>query len=379
MPRGVLGYHPALDGIRAGAILLVLALHGRLLAGGFLGVDLFFVLSGFLITALLLQEWSDRGSISLRRFYARRARRLFPALGLTILGVGALYLALPAVQHGRGYWPELAAVAGYAANWVAATATPPGLAALGLFGHTWSLAIEEQFYIVWPVLLLLLLRRRVPLGYVAALLLASATASAILRWLTWSGDHSPAAFLRTDTRADGLLLGCTTLVLLSHSGASLLRRLLTRTSVAALTLLVLTVAVVEARSDASPLYAGGLVLVELASAALVAHVVLAPASPVARALSLRPLAWLGARSYGIYLYHFPLFFSVSPEAVGLHRASFLALVVPLTIALAALSYRFVERPVLARTQYPRSAGPTGGGFSLPARDSRAPSTPAPTP
>jgi peptidoglycan/LPS O-acetylase OafA/YrhL len=354
------------------AILLVLLLHGRFLSGGFLGVDLFFVLSGFLISALLLKEWSERGSISLRRFYVRRARRLFPALVLMILGVAVLYLALSGVQHGRGFWPEVAVVAGYAANWVAATASPPGLSVLGLFGHTWSLAIEEQFYIVWPLLFLLLLRRRVPLGWIAALLLAAGATSAILRWLVWARDHSPAPFLRTDTRADGLLLGCATLVLISCAPS--LRRRLARSAVVVPALAVLAVAVATLRSDASPLYAGGLVLVEIASAALIAHVVLSPGAFVARALSLRPLTWLGARSYGIYLYHFPIFFCVSPGTVGLHRASFFTVVGPMTVAVSALSYRFVERPLLARTQYPRIADvsrPIPVGSPIP-------STPAPT-
>ena len=369
-----LGYRPALDGIRAVAILLVLFLHGRLLDGGFLGVDLFFVLSGFLITALLLREWDQRRSISLGRFYVRRARRLFPALFLMILGVAVLYLALSAVQHGRGFWPEVAAVAGYAANWVAATASPPGLSTLGLFGHTWSLAIEEQFYIVWPLLLLLLLRRRAPLGAIAVGLLVAAAAGGILRWFVWAHDHSPAAFLRTDTRADGLLLGCATLALISS--APFLRRWLTRPAVAVVAVLVLATAVWRLRSDSSPLYAGGLVIFEVAAAGLIAHVVLAPGAFAARVLAIRPLAWLGARSYGIYLYHFPLFFCVAPATVGLSRDSFFLVVAPLTVALAALSYRFVERPILERTQYPRIAD--SPWISPAAPGSPAPSSPAPS-
>jgi peptidoglycan/LPS O-acetylase OafA/YrhL len=367
-----LGYRPALDGVRAIAILLVLFLHGRFLDGGFLGVDLFFVLSGFLITSLLLQEWTDRGRISLQRFYLRRARRLFPALALTVAGVGVLYLAVAAVQHGRGFWPEVAAVAGYASNWVAATASPPGLSTLGLFGHTWSLAIEEQFYVVWPVVLVLLLRRRVPFGWIAALLLAAAAGSAVLRWFVWANDHSPAAFLRTDTRADGILLGCAMLALITYAPA--LRRLLARPSVALVAAAGIAAAVATLRSGASALYAGGLVGVELASAALIAHVVLAPTAVAARLLALRPLTWLGARSYGVYLYHFPIFFCVAPATLGLHRTSFFALVAPLTLVLAAVSYRFVERPFLARTQYPRIAD----DISRPVLGNPAPSTPAPT-
>jgi peptidoglycan/LPS O-acetylase OafA/YrhL len=366
-----LGYRPALDGIRAIAILLVLLLHGGFLDGGFLGVDLFFVLSGFLITALLLQEWTERGSISLGRFYVRRGRRLFPALGVTIVGVGVLYLGLSAVQHGRGFWPEVAAVAGYAANWVAATASPPGLSTLGLFGHTWSLAIEEQFYIGWPVALLLLLRRRIGRGWIAALLLVVAAASGILRWFVWAGDHSSSAFLRTDTHADGLLLGCAALILASC--ISSLRRALAHAASAAVALALLAAAVATLRSDATPLYAGGLAVVELASAALVAHVVFAPEAIVARVFSLQPLTWLGGRSYGVYLYHFPLFFCVSPATLGLGRVSFFAVFAPLTFAVSGLSYRLVERPLLERTQYPRVAD-----VRRQAQGSRAPSTPAPT-
>ena len=364
-----LGYRPALDGVRAMAIILVLVLHGGYLHGGFLGVDLFFVLSGFLITALLLREWTERRSISLARFYVRRARRLLPALGLLIAGVGVIYVVLPNVQRGIGYWASAAAVAGYAGNWVAA-APPASLAKLGLFAHTWSLAIEEQFYIVWPPVLLLLLRRRVRLDRIAAWLVAAAVGSATLRYLT---AHSPATDARTITRADGLLLGCATLLLIARAGGANLRRLMARPSVGATAVGVLAVLVAILGQDGVSTYDGGLFLFNLAASALVAHVVLAPSAPLARILSLRPLAWIGARSYGIYLYHYPIFFAVAPASLGLTRLAFFAVASTLTIVCAAASYRFVERPLLERTQYPRIAEVSRPALGSPAASSPAPS------
>src|SRR5438128_1629254 len=149
-PLGALGYRPGLDGIRALAILLVLSFHSGLLGGGFLGFYCFFVLSGFLITGLLFEEWDRRYWISLAGFYVRRMRRLFPALLLTIVGVGLVYFSVPGVEHGIGYWPTVASVALYSSNWLAAFGGHHTWASLGLLGHTWSLGIEEQFYLVWP-------------------------------------------------------------------------------------------------------------------------------------------------------------------------------------------------------------------------------------
>jgi peptidoglycan/LPS O-acetylase OafA/YrhL len=364
-----LGYRPALDGIRAIAILLVLALHGRLLDGGFLGVDLFFVLSGFLITALLLQEWERAGAISLRRFYLRRARRLLPALATAVSGVALIYVVLPHVNRGLGFGLSFAAVAGYAGNWVAAVT--PGRP-LGLLSHTWSLAIEEQFYIVWPLLLVLALRGRCPRALLGTLLLLAAATSAVDRYLVWRGGHPRWAYYGTDAHADGLVLGCATLLLVFHGRSRLLRAYLQRSEVAIIAIAAVSFAVAWLRFDATATYAGGIALVNIAAAVLIAHVVLAPTRPAAKLLSLSPLAWIGARSYGIYLYHFPIFFSVAPETVHLDRYSFVAVVTPITLVAAAVSYRFIERPLLARAQYPRIAD-----VSSPSRGSPAPSTPAP--
>ena len=365
-----LGYRPALDGIRAIAILLVLALHGRLLHGGFLGVDIFFVLSGFLITALLVQDWERTHANPLPRFYVRRARRLLPALAVAVAGVALIYAALPHVSRGLGFGVSFAAVAGYAGNWVTAFARPNPL---GLLSHTWSLAIEEQFYLVWPVLLVIALRRQCPQRLLGLLVLGLAAASALDRYLTWRGGHPAWAYYRTDTHADGLLLGCATLLILFSAGAKSLRTLLQRTGFPLVGLAILVLAVYELRSDSAATLEYGITLVNVAAATLIAHVVLAPASNIARVLALRPLAWIGARSYGIYLYHFPLFLLVAPQTVHLDKYSFVAIATTITLVAAAVSYRFIERPFLARTQYPRIAD-----LSSPVPGSPAPSTPAPT-
>ena len=370
-----LAYQPALDGIRAIAILLVLGLHGRVLPSGFIGVDLFFVLSGFLITALLLREWEQTRAISLLHFYGRRARRLLPALGVLIIGVGIIYVALPHVDRGLGYWTSVAAVAGYAANWVEAFEARNHPSPLGLFGHTWSLGIEEQFYIVWPLVLVLLLRWHARRVVVAAVLIVLAAASAVEADFVWRDYGNFAAFDRTDTHSYGLLLGCACAMLVLQPGAAAFRTLLRRPEAGAIATGALGLAVVALRADATPAFFVAWPLVSLAAAVLVGHVVLLRTGLLARLLSFRPLVWVGIRSYGIYLYHFPIFFVVAPATLGLSKYSLLAITAPLCVVAAALSYRIVERPFLLRFQYPRIAEAstqaesriTVGAFASPTR------------
>ena len=197
------------------------------------------------------------------------------------------------------------------------------------------------------------------------------------RYLAWHSHDLSFAYNRTDTHADGLLLGCAMFLLLFHARATALRAYLRRPEAAVAAAAVLALAVDRLRFDAAATYAGGIALVNIAAAALIAHVILAPARAPARLLSLRPVVWIGARSYGIYLYHFPIFFCVAPQTVHLDKYSFVAVVTPITLLAAAISFRFVERPFLGRTQYPRIAEQTGA-LSEPARGSPAPSSPAPT-
>jgi len=170
----------SLDGLRGIAILAVMLNNARYLPGGFLGVDIFFVLSGFLITALLLQEWQRTGTIRLGAFYARRALRLLPALfallAVILLAPGLFYLAAPP-------WKDAAIAALYATNWVNAF----GLRNMVILDHTWSLTVEEQFYVLWPPLVLALLALRVRRRWILAMVLLGIGASTGLRLLLWDG------------------------------------------------------------------------------------------------------------------------------------------------------------------------------------------------
>ena len=216
-PRQGIGYVPALDGLRALAVMLVLAAHLGIpfMHGGVIGVDLFFVLSGFLITGLLLEEQERNGQIHYPAFYARRALRLFPALVLLLPLVGIAAHLSPEIDKATGDlttggipWVLL-----YLANWPRATGTQ-----LGLFGHTWSLAIEEQFYLLWPAALFLLVRKRT--DYPRALVVSLSVAALVavhraVEWLQGAGIDRVAN--GTDMRADALLIGCATALAL-HAG-----------------------------------------------------------------------------------------------------------------------------------------------------------------
>ena len=306
-----LGHVPALDGLRGVAILLVLANHsGWHLLGGGLGVDLFFCLSGFLITALLLGEWSERGSVSFADFYRRRALRLLPALLL----VSAVTLAL----YPEGYRQALIGVT-YVANFARLSGE-----GLGAFTHFWSLAQEEQFYLVWPLVLITALRfPRVILPTLGLLFVAISlhglTASSYER--LWYGP---------DMHSGGLVLGAVAAILYVR-GVNL------RMPVGLAVLAGIACVAVFSESNA------GLVLPVFAVAGSV--VVLAVAQGSLRSLELRPLRYAGKISYGLYLWHYPVFIVLGWE-LGL----------PVSIGCAVLSYRYVEQPFLRRKAH--RAGPT---------------------
>lgn len=384
--RATLPHMPALDGLRGLAVLGVLLFHDGRLAGGYLGVDLFFVLSGFLITANLLAERASTGSIGLRAFWARRARRLFPALLALVLAVGAAApLMSSAVERARVRSDGLAAL-GYVANWHALSAGRSYwdlFAAPSPFEHTWSLAIEEQFYVLWPLIAWLALRARRPrlgLGLVAgALALASALALACA--FEWAG--SPRAYLGTDTRAAGILSGAA-LACALHGRAPLAPRAARWLDLAGGAGL-LGLALAWARLDgADPfLYRGGLWLSELSCLALVACASQPRASRIARALAFRPLVWAGVVSYGVYLAHWPLFIVLTPGRLGLAGAPLSLVRFALTFAVAAASLRWLEDPIRRRglrigrprilvpAAFAAAAGVLVAGTSLPRRGTLA--------
>ncbi|HLT68845.1 MAG TPA: acyltransferase family protein [Acidimicrobiales bacterium] len=350
--RRPIPYLPPLDGLRAVAVAMVVAYHlgyaGA--AGGFVGVEVFFVLSGWLVCALLVNEHHRTDRIDLRAFWLRRARRLLPAV---VAVTGAALAATAVARSERLAALRSDAVAGlaYHLNWrlvldersyFEAAAGPSALE------HLWSLSIEEQFYLTFPLLCVVLVRGSRRRAVVA--LLALAAASTVLRFaLVDPGADPSRAYFGADTRAAGLLLGAAVAFvwtpnrLRPHDDPPFTALLDAVAAAGAAVLLWYVVAVDEHRAVA---FEGGLTAAQLATLAIVAAVVYPAPSRAARLLSVRPLRWVGERSYGIYLLHWPVIVLTSrapgeqPET-PLRVAGQLAA----TLALAAASHRYLEAPV----------------------------------
>ena len=336
-------YRPALDGLRALAVAAVMLFHGGVgvLRGGFLGVDAFFVLSGYLITSLLLAERAETGRIRLGAFWGRRARRLLPALLVVLVAVAVAgrYL-LPDVEV-RLLRGDAFAALFYVANWrmiyrgsdyFTQTAAPSPLQ------HTWSLGIEEQFYWLWPLIVLVLLAfaaRRVLFAVCATGVVASALAAAAL----YQPDNVNRAYFGTDTRAQALLIGCALATIPLTRG----RRWLAVLALAG----TLGTAWLWTHADGTDawLYRGGFTAAALAVAVVLAHAVASPRGPTAWVLALPPLVWLGRISYGLYLWHWPLFQFVTAERTGLSGPALLGMRCGLTVAVATVSFYAIEQPI----------------------------------
>jgi peptidoglycan/LPS O-acetylase OafA/YrhL len=351
---------PALDGLRAVAVALVLADHGGIpgVAGGFLGVDVFFVLSGFLITSLLLDELGRTGRIGLRAFWIRRARRLLPALLAMVLAVVGLreYFPADAVATLRDdavasfFWMSNWAFVAQKTDYFSQGAPPSPLQ------HTWSLGVEEQYYLIWPLLVLslaMLFRTRARLAVfvlAAAGALASATAA-----IVFSSDASlNRIYFGTDTRAQALLVGAAAAALLVRDwsvlidGGTLIRTRVRRWIAGGLSvagLAVLGLAAHLATGSAREFRGGLLVVVAVAAVLVVAPVALDQSSWVARALAWRPLVWLGAISYGVYLWHWPIFLALNGERTGLSGWALFGVRCAATVAVAIASWWLLEQPI----------------------------------
>jgi peptidoglycan/LPS O-acetylase OafA/YrhL len=373
-----LSYIPALDGMRAFAVLGVMAFHGGIpwLVGGYLGVDAFFVLSGFLITSLLVNEWHRLRTIRLGAFWARRARRLLPALLLVLLFV-ACYAAFIVP---RGTYPNLRldslSTLFYVANWHFILIGSSYFNQTGLpspLTHTWSLAIEEQFYLIWPLVVLGLLKLTRNLRVLLVVSVVGALASAVeMALLYHPGVNTTRLYYGTDTHAQCLLVGASLAVSLAIIARERSRRPAVpgsrarrgrppggdprwaATTPAGRTVFTVVGLVGVAGSavlwsrltgNDALLYRGGFLLAALATAAVLVSVVCAQRSPVAVALSVAPLRYLGRISYGMYLWHYPLFIWIDGTRTGLSGYSLFGVRAAATIAVATVSFYLVERPI----------------------------------
>ncbi len=338
-PKVAYPHQPALDGVRAIAVLAVLGYHLRISAadGGFIGVDIFFVLSGFLITTLLVIERRDTQRVALLRFWARRIRRLLPALLLLLSFVAAYALFLAPPEQLERIRSDGLATLFYAENWhlaLSAGVSSP-------LSHTWSLAIEEQWYLIWPPLFLLLawvLRGRNQLLCLAAIVLAAVSAVD----MAWLGE-TRRAYYGTDARVQALLLGAALAFLLQFAPVPARRasRLVVEASgVAGVVILGLLVL-----HPVSWMARGGYFLVAVAAVAMIGAATQS-ASPILRPLlSWRPLVALGLISYGVYLYHFFVIIWLTSSRTGLGALPLAVVRVVVTFAIAIASYFAVEMPV----------------------------------
>lgn len=363
---------PALDGVRALAVALVLADHGGIpgMRGGFLGVDVFFVLSGFLITSLLLDELGRSGRINLGDFWIRRARRLLPALVLMVLTV-AVGRQLFSPEALAGLRDDAVAAFFWVANWMFVAdktdyftqGAPPSP-----LQHAWSLGVEEQYYIVWPLLLVAVAvllaararRRHRPatLGGVrlTVFLLATlgALGSAAAAILLASNATRDRVYFGTDTRAQALLVGAAASALLVgdwsalNRGWSLIRSRWGRWTARVLPVIglaLLAAATHYATGSAREFREGLLIAVAIAAVLVIAPVALDQRGPVAAVLAWGPLVWLGTISYGVYLWHWPIFLVLNGARTGWSGLSLFGIRFAATLAVSIVSYWAIERPV----------------------------------
>jgi peptidoglycan/LPS O-acetylase OafA/YrhL len=358
-------YLPGLDGLRALAVVAVLLFHADVhwMRGGFLGVDLFFALSGWLITTILLREATAAHTIDLLGFWGRRIRRLMPA-ALTMIGTVLVWSWVAAKPYERDVvlkdaisaqyylanWHQIGSSGGY---WASFTAPSP-------FDHLWSLAIEEQFYLVWPLVVWLVVRvarRHVHGAVLAVAAVGSAASFGAMLWLYQGGDPTR-VYMGTDTRAFSLLVGaalaCAPLWRALYAGV---QRLGGAVDVL-LAAIVVVLGVMWVRTDGTSsawLFQGGLLGHSLLSAVLVATVAAATMQRSGRivgVLAWAPLVAIGRISYGLYLWHWPVYVVLDEERTGLDGPALVVVRLAASFAVAVASYVLVERPIRSRRWFP---------------------------
>ncbi len=351
---------PALDGLRAAAVIAVLIFHGGYLQGGFLGVDLFFALSGFLITSLLIRDatGTDTDGIALGTFWGRRFRRLLPAV-FTMIAVVALWAWI----FGSG--ADLAGVkddgpwaVAYLANWHFIAESGgywQSFAEPSMFDHLWSLAIEEQFYLLWPIVLVAIWKwSKRPARTLLILTVAGVTMSFLSMLLLYDGIEPTRVYMGTDTRAASLLVGA---LAATEPARRLARRTVgwlgerTGLAIAALVVFIGWSWVAVDGASSGLLYRGGLLAHSIACAVIISLVVALDRGWLVRGFALRPLVWVGVLSYGLYLWHWPVYIVLSPERTGLDGPTLLAVRLAASVVIAYASFRLVEDPIRRRAPW----------------------------
>jgi peptidoglycan/LPS O-acetylase OafA/YrhL len=343
-----------LDGIRAIAVIGVLGFHAGVagFGGGLLGVDIFFVLSGYLITSLLVAEWTRTGHLSFLRFYERRARRLLPGLFLLLLLVAVYahwYAETDTLSELRG---DAFSTLAYVANWRFIFS---GQSYFVHFGppspllHTWSLAVEEQFYLIWPGVALLAMRWRGRRG-LAVVAGTGIVLSAILTVVLFRlGVSVSRLYYGTDVRTQELMVGA----LLALVAPSIVRRAGRGVALAGgAAALLLLWALHTVSGQGAFLYEGGFLLIATATAGVILLVMVRPRAVVSRVLATTVLGYIGRISYGLYLYHYPLFLMIDNQHTGLTGSTLLGARLGATLAAAVVSYHCIEMPIRQRRVLP---------------------------
>lgn len=357
---GPIGYLPALDGLRGLSVAAVLFFHAGHYRGGFLGVDLFFVLSGFLITSLLIKEIDATSTVAVVRFWGRRFRRLLPAVLVSLVGVTLLVFAFGSVAEQAaalddGPWAQF-----YLANWHALSKPGGYWASFELprvFGHLWSLGIEQQFYVIWPLAMLGVARLgRHRERWLAVGCAALAIASLLQSLRLFDPTNPTRVYMGTDTRASSLLLGALCATSFVRGTAGIVSRRLGRLVDIPLVAMLVGFAVAWGLVDgtSSPwLFQGGLFVHSLLAAVLVVLSAETRESWTGRFLGHGALRWLGTVSYSLYLWHWPIFVLLSPERTNIDGWPLVVLRITVSVAAAWLSKVLVEDPIRFRAGWMR--------------------------
>ena len=381
-PRGVnLSYMPGLDGIRGVGMLNIMGVHAGvwLTGGGFFTLDSFFALSGFLISSLLIAEWQRRRTIRLATFWARRARRLLPALFVMLLGVSFIFGVLVPLGTYPSLRGDALASLFYFANWhfIANSSNYFDQTALtSPLIHMWSLALEEQFYLVWPLVVLGVLKFFRSLWVLLSVCVVGALASALEMALLFKPGNTTRLYFGTDTHAQSVLVGATLAVGLALWSERRKRRDRAQqpdgstdamvatgydwgartatgrwllTAVGALGIVVSAVLYTSVNPGEAFVYRGGFLLAALAASAVLLSVCCAQQSPVSRILSFAPFTFIGRISYGMYLWHFPLFIYINHARTGLSGWALFGVRFVPTLLIAMASFTLIERPIRTGT------------------------------